>query len=109
MILTTVRVERPEGTVIARGLPVQIQEASLEERLGADALGGARPYDLVDIYTTATSATTVRRRDVLYDEVNSDPETGSLAKYRVVNAVENFTVSGLLDHQEIVAERVVGG
>lgn len=105
MILTTVRVERPEGTVVARGVAVQIEEAALEERLSFD---GARPYDLVAIYTTQgvplTPAGGIRRRDVLFDEVNLDPETGALAKYRVAGAVETFA----LDHQEMIAERVVG-
>ena len=103
MILTTVRVERPEGTVVARGVAVQIEEAALEERLSFD---GARPYDSVYIYTTQGVPTTpLQRRDVLYDEVNVDPETGTLAKYRVSGAVETFNY----DHQEMIAERIVGG
>ncbi|HEX2347583.1 MAG TPA: hypothetical protein VHI51_04020 [Ktedonobacterales bacterium] len=102
MILTTVRIERPEGTVVARGVAVQIEEAALEEKLAFD---GARPYDLVSIYTTqGVPLTPIRRRDVLYDEVNLDPETGALAKYRVAGAVETFAN----DHQEMIAERVVG-
>lgn len=103
MLLTTVRIERPEGNVVARGVAVQIEEASAEEKLSFD---GARPYDLVAIYTTqGVPLTPIRRRDVLYDEVNTDPETGTLAKYRVAGAVETFAN----DHQEMVAERVVGG
>ncbi|HZC07769.1 MAG TPA: hypothetical protein VE338_19180 [Ktedonobacterales bacterium] len=103
MLLTTVRIERPEGTVIARGVAVQIEEASPEEKLSFD---GARPYDLIAIYTTqGVPLTPIRRRDVLYDEVNTDPETGALAKYRVAGAVETFAN----DHQEMIAERVVGG
>jgi hypothetical protein len=102
MILTTVRVERREGTVVARGVAVQIEEAALEERLSFD---GARPYDLVAIYTTqGVPLIPLRRRDVLFDEVNLDPETGALAKYRVAGAVETFAN----DHQELIAERVVG-
>lgn len=102
MILTTVRIERPEGTVVARGVAIQIEEAALEERLSFD---GARPYDLVAIYTTqGVPLIPIRRRDVLFDEVNLDPETGALAKYRVAGAVETFAN----DHQELIAERVVG-
>lgn len=104
MILTTVRVERPEGTVIARGVPVQIEQASESERV--NELGGARPYCAFWLYTTqGVPATPIRRRDVLYDEVNADEETGSLAKYRVSGVVETFQGS----HQEILAERVIGG
>jgi hypothetical protein len=42
---------------------------------------------------------------VLYDEINSDPETGQPAKYRIVAEVETFEN----DHQEALCERVVGG
>jgi hypothetical protein len=46
----------------------------------------------------------IRRRDVLVDEVNIDPETGTNAKYRVSGLVETFAD----DHQEMLVERVVG-
>jgi hypothetical protein len=99
---TTVRLERPEGTVLLRGIAVQIEQASAEERLDLEA---ARPYDLFAIYTTqGVPATPIQRRDVLFDELNSDPETGQPAKYRVVGTVETFEA----DHQELLAERVVG-
>ncbi len=102
MLLTTVRIERPEGTVIARGVAVQIEEAALEEKLSFE---DARPFDVVAIYTTqGVPLTPIRRRDVLFDEANLDPETGALAKYRVSGAVETFA----FDHQEMLAERVVG-
>src|SRR5579864_4811299 len=103
MILTTVRLERPEGTVLARGIAVQIDQASAEERAEFE---GARPYDVFAIYTTGgVPSTPIQRRDVLFDEQNVDHETGQLAKYRVSGLVETF----LNDHQELVAERVVGG
>lgn len=102
MILTTVRLERPEGTVLLRGIAVQIEQASLEERVEFE---GARPYDVFSIYTTqGVPSTPIQRRDVLFDEQNTDPETGQLAKYRVSGLVETF----LGDHQELVAQRVVG-
>ena len=104
MVLTTVRIERPEGTVVARGVAAQIEAANdTQERLDLEE---ARPFDLFWLYTTqGVPATPLQRRDVLFDEVNLDPETGSLAKYRVTGAVETF--SG--DHQEALCERVVGG
>jgi hypothetical protein len=102
MILTTVRLERPEGTVLLTGIAVQIEQASELERRELD---GARPYDVFAIYTIqGVPPVPIRRRDVLFDELNSDPETGQSAKYRVVGAVETFEN----DHQELVAERVVG-
>ena len=104
MIFTTVRVERPEGTALLRGLPVQIESASGDgERLD---FADARPYDLFWLYTTqGVPSEPLRRRDVLFDEINSDPETNQPAKYRIVAAVETFTN----DHQEALCERVVGG
>lgn len=107
MILTTIRIERPEGTVIATGVPVQID--AYNDVLSGEALhlsfDEARPYDLVDIYTTqGVPLTPIQRRDVLFDEINTDPETGTSAKYRVNAVVETFAYS----HQELRAERVVG-
>lgn len=103
MIQTTVRLERPEGIVLLRGIPVQIELASAIER---HDLEGARPYDTFAIYTTqGVPSVPIQRRDVLFDEVNTDPETGQAAKYRVAGAVETFE----LDHREMLAERVVGG
>jgi len=102
MLWTTVRIERPEGTVVARGVAVLIAQATGNER---HDLEGARPFDVFAIYTTqGVPATPIQRRDVLFDEVNVDPETGQLAKYRVSGLVETL----LGDHQELLAERVVG-
>jgi hypothetical protein len=102
VIQTTLRLERPEGTVLLRGIPAQIEQIGDLERLD---LADARAYDLVAIYTTAgVPAVPIQRRDVLFDELDLDPETGQLAKYRVVGPVETFES----DHQELVAERVVG-
>jgi hypothetical protein len=103
VIFTTVRLERPEGTVLLRGIAVAIQQATAEEH---HDLEGARPYDAFLMLTMqGVPSTPIQRRDVLFDEQNNDPETGQLAKYRVSGLVESF----LADHQEIVAERVVGG
>ena len=102
MIQTTVRLERPEGTVLQRGIAVQIEQASELER---HDLEDARPFNVFAIYTLqGVPATPIQRRDVLFDELNNDPETGQLAKYRVVGLVETFES----DHQELLAERVVG-
>ena len=104
MIFTTMRVERPEGTVVLRGVPVQIESANGDgERLD---FADARPYDLFWVYTTqGVPLTPLQRRDVLVDEINSNPETNQLARYRIVAAVETFEN----DHQEALCERVVGG
>ena len=105
MHFTTVRIERPEGTVLLGGIAVQIEQATAEdgERLGVQ---GARPYDVFWIYTTqGVPSVPMRRRDVLVDELNSDAETGQLARYRISGLVETFDA----DHQEAFCERVVGG
>ena len=103
MIQTTVRLERPEGTVLLRSIAVQIEQAS---ELARHELEGARPFDLVALYTTqGVPSVPIQRRDLLIDEVNLDPETGQPARYRVAGAVETFEN----DHQELLAERVVGG
>jgi hypothetical protein len=103
MIQTTVRLERPEGTPRLTAIAVQIEELSERERLD---LQDARPFDLCAIYTLqGVPSTPIQRRDVLFDERNTDPETGQPYKYRVVSAVETFDA----DHQELLAERVVGG
>ncbi|HEX9067602.1 MAG TPA: hypothetical protein VF807_02450 [Ktedonobacterales bacterium] len=101
MQFTTVRVERPEGTPVAHGLAVQIETARDVEALTDEA---SRAVDLVWVYTTqGVPVLPLRRRDVLFDELLTDPETGQSAKYRLVGAVETFD-----DHQEALAERVVG-
>ena len=103
MIFTTVRIERPEGVIIASGVAVMIEAADSAERLDSE---GARPFDLVRVMTTqGVPLVPLRRRDTLFDERATDPETGALAKYRVTGAVETFDN----DHQEALCERVVGG
>lgn len=106
MITTTVRLERPEGTVLARGIAVQIEQMSVREATDFDM---ARPFDSFWLYTLQGVPVTppggIVRRDVLFDEVNTDPETGTLAKYRVSGLVETFANH----HQEAMVERVVGG
>ena len=106
MIQTTVRLERPEGSVQLRGIAVQIEQASALTQIERAELGGARPFDLFALYTLqGVPSVPIQRRDVLFDELNTDPETGAPAKYRVVAPVETFDN----DHQEILAERIVGG
>ncbi|HEU5344603.1 MAG TPA: hypothetical protein VFU60_09680 [Ktedonobacterales bacterium] len=106
MIFTTMRVERPEGVVVARGVAALIESAASApaiERLDFDQ---ARAFDLVLISTIqGVPLIPWQRRDTLYDETNVDPETGQLAKYRIVAPVETYDG----DHQEALCERVVGG
>ncbi len=106
MLFTTVRVERPEGVVVARGVAALVESAAGAPELERLDFDDARPYDLVRISTTqGVPQVPWQRRDVLFDEVNTDPETSQLAKYRIVAPVETFDG----DHQEALCERVVGG
>lgn len=105
MLFTTVRLERPQGSVQATGIAVLIEQAAPGEGERLD-LGGARPYDVFWIASVrGVPAVPFQRRDVLVDEQNSDPETGQAAVYRVSGVVETFDN----DHQEAYCERVVGG
>ncbi len=104
MRFTTVRLERPAGTILLRDIPVQIEHADPADREHLDE-SGARPIDLFWLYTTQGVPTVpIRRRDLLTDEINSDPETGQLARYRVSGLVETFDDN----HQEALCERFVG-
>lgn len=105
MIFTTVRLERPAGTVLLRGIPVQIEQADPADAARIE-LDGARPADLFWLYTTqGVPSIPLRRRDVLYDEQNADPETGQPATYRVAGLPEAFDN----DHQEALCQRIIGG
>lgn len=106
MIFTTMRVERPEGVVVARGVAALIESAATAPTMERLDFSEARAADLVLISTTqGVPLIPWQRRDTLYDEANSDPETGQLAKYRIVAPVETYDG----DHQEALCERVVGG
>ena len=106
MIFTTMRVERPEGVVVARGVAALIESAATAPTVERLDFGEARAADLVLISTTqGVPLIPWQRRDTLYDEANTDPETGELAKYRIVAPVETYDG----DHQEALCERVVGG
>ena len=105
MFFTTLRIERPEGTVLQRGIAALVEQASPDDSERLD-LAGARPYDAFWIYTIqGVPSVPIQRRDVLFDESNADPDTGQPAKYRVAGLVETFDA----DHQEALCQRIVGG
>ena len=106
MLFTTVRVERPEGVVVARGVAALIESAANAPAIARLDFDEARAFDLVLISTVqGVPLVAWQRRDTLFDEVNVDPETGQLAKYRIVAPVETYDG----DHQEALCERIVGG
>lgn len=100
MIFTTVHIERPEGTIIAAGLTAQIDLTA--PHVASDA-HGERPYLEYDLFLEPIPAVGVQRRDMLVDEQNQDPLTGTNARYRVA-AVEIFD----REHVECRVQLVLG-
>lgn len=106
MLFTTIRIERPEGVVVARGVAALVESAANAPQMERVDDDGARPFTLTLISTTqGIPQPPWQRGDMLFDEVNTDPETGQLAKYRIVAPVETYD----RDHQEALCERIVGG
>ncbi len=102
---TTLTVHRPEGTVIASGVPVQVDQTSLQEVIHHRQAYGWDGADLFKLYTAWwMPAFQLQRGDVVFDERFTDPETGALYKYRVIGRVRVFD----RDHLECFAEVVVG-
>jgi hypothetical protein len=97
---TTIRIERPEGTVIATGLAAAYENAAV---LPGHDEGEHRDYAVVALYVLGVPAVGVRRRDVAQDERNLDPLTGQPVRLRVT-AVEIFDN----DHIECLCEQLIG-
>jgi len=100
MYQTTVRIERPEGTVIATGLTAQ---AELIDSLPHQDAGGNRDYLYWDVLLTDVPTVGVQPRDVLQDEQNTDPLTGTGVRW-VVATAEVFTA----DHVEARCQQIIG-
>jgi hypothetical protein len=93
MIVTTMHIERPEGTTVATGLSAQYDLAVTDPK---DDLGHDRDYLLYDVYIEYAAGLSVLRRDVLVDDRNVDPLTGANLRLRVTG-VEQFDS----DHFEV--------
>jgi hypothetical protein len=100
MYSTTIRIERPEGTVVATGILAQYE---LAEPLPVHDEAQHRDAQRVQIYVQGVPTVGLRRRDVVQDERNLDPLTGIGVRLRVMSA-EVF----LNDHIEAVGEQVIG-
>lgn len=100
MFDTTFTVQRNKA-VIHTGLAARVE--NMQWKIAAD-LGGQSPYDSFWIYPTGGGIVDVRRSDLLIDEQNIDPLTGTKAMYRVFGRVEQF----FSDHAEIPAEQTIG-
>ena len=100
MIETTIRIERPEGTAVATGIPAQYDVNNLDIR---NDEGHDRDFTLLDLYLAWVPASGLYLRDVVFDERNTDPATGALLKMRVAG-VETFGT----DHVEARCQQVIG-
>ena len=106
---TTITIQRPEGTVLATHVRVQVDQVSLREAFDLSAVTGRRAVDYFKLYTAGWYASSLlQAEDLLVDELENDPEI-TLAptpyRYRVVGRVKNYEY----DHQEVYAEIVRGG
>ncbi len=105
-MLTTMHIERPEGTTIFSGLAAQYDLATPDPKadMGHAGWSGAnRDYVLYDVYLDFVAGLSVRRRDVLVDDLNVDPLTNANVRMRVV-MVEQFDQ----DHFEARCEQIIG-
>lgn len=112
MRLTTVSVQRPDGTTLTTGIGVQIDQASLHMRVLHAQLGD---YHVADLYKVITqwwpvfkdangTVTQLQRGDLLVDERATNPETGANYQYRVSGLPKLFD----LDHVEAEVEVATG-
>ena len=100
MRFTTIRIERPEGTVIAAGIVAQIDLAAIDPH---DDLAHDRDFVLWDVYVEWSASVVIQRRDVLVDEGTIDPLTAANVRLRVTG-VEVFDT----DHTEARCEQIIG-
>lgn len=106
---TYITIYRPDSTVLARHLPVQLVQMSTREVLLHQQVYGLRTAAIFRIVTGFNPQYPIQTKDLLVDELNVDPAapagTSGYYRYRVIsNPVEEFD-----DHQEVVCEVVRGG
>lgn len=105
---TTVSVQRPDGTTIASGIAVQIDQMSAAEMLVHAQLEGFRVVDRYKLFTQwwpiLPDGSQIRRGDVLLDERDTNYETSAAYKYRVTSLPKLYD----MDHEEMVVEVVTG-
>jgi hypothetical protein len=97
---TTIHIERPEGAVLATGVPAQYELAAA---LPVHDEDGLRDALRIDLFVLGVPAVGLQRRDVAQDERNIDPLTGQGVRLRVIS-VEVFEG----DHIEAVCEQIIG-
>lgn len=99
---TDIKVTVARGSnTIAQHVMVQKDNMSIAE---ASYIGGGSPYFKYNMYSLAANVS-FQFQDLLTDESNTDPTTGSAAKYRIVSIPEFFSID---QHWEWISEQVVG-
>jgi|SRR5579872_2958848 len=102
---TTITIQRPEGTVLVTGLPVQVDQASIQEVVAHHQQYDYHTYDAFKVYTQGWYPNSLLQQDdVLFDELYTDPNTAAPFKYRVIGRVKDY----FYDHQEAYCEVVPG-
>lgn len=102
---TLVTIQRPSGTAYAQHIGVQVDQVNLKESLPLREAFHYRSADLFKVYTLGWyPSAQIVRSDILIDERETDPETGTAYKYRVVARPKTFEYS----HQEVYCEVVIG-
>lgn len=96
---TTVSVTR-KGSVLQRGVAAVIENQSVQM---AGYYNSGHPYDVYNIYINYATMD-FQRGDLITDEVNPDPTTGSLAVYRVIGTPRAY----MDGHVELVGDGFVG-
>lgn len=110
---TYVTIERPEHTVLATNVHVQVDQMGDREVAALRAAWEYQAGDYFRIYTADWDPNSlIRRDDVLVDQMFIDPDTitasnpgGNYFRYRIVGRVKDFEY----DHQEAYGWVVVGG
>lgn len=99
---TMLHIERPEGVVIASGIPaayyLAMWHVSLDEQRDRSSLEYALLIDREWLMTTVT----LQPRDIIVDDLAIDQQTGANLRMQVM-VVENFE-----DHVEARCQSVIG-
>lgn len=100
MLDTTLTLQRNKAPV-RTAIPANIQNMSYQI---ATDLGGQSPYDSFWVRTTGGGTLDIRRGDLLIDEVNVDPLTNALTRYRVFGNPQGFGATFV----KVPAEKLLG-
>lgn len=104
---TSITIQRPDGTVVAQHVLVQVDQSSTKEVLEHLALADHHGGDMFKVQTRGWwPLALIRRGDLLIDEqfVDADNKDGNTFGYRVISRPKDYW----LDHQECTCDSIVG-